>query len=291
MLKNLDYPEYSLVIQIVTPLADPTQTSELLYGLSRLMDVVCTHGRNAQTVSLPHTMSIYQITCPEAGIPIHMQQNILASTLKSIILGQSVYGNAAINGQIQDRSGKPIGELISTVIPAPPTVHRDWPSRVLYATVPDSQGLRLRAERLGPAVDNWDRFWFLTLCNQGKSELLHDVNLHDNMQSFRLVYQYQGASFRFKPFSPLARRPTWATFVKVIDTLRDAVLQPYVAHDLQFNLVDGDGIPLGVGFLEAYKEAGSDAIVLFGKANSTFAFRMSGLDRANMLSLILYRGK
>ena len=279
-LENLADPEYGLVIQSVIPLADQSQIGESLLGLGSLVDIVCTDGHKVLTVELPHTTSFYAITCPDAGIPIHIQQSILASTLRSIILGQSVYGHAAINGQVQDRSGKQIGRVVSDVVfPAPPAFQRDWPSRVLYAPVPDSQGMRLRAEFHGPPVDNWDRFWFLKLCDMGKSEILRDVNPKEKMEFFGLVYPVVGDSFRFIPFSPLARRPTWATFVKVIDTLRDSVLEPYLAHNLQFNLIDGDGMPLGVGFFDVYEDP--NAVLLSDQANSTTAFRINGSDWAN----------
>ena len=279
-LENLADPEYGLVIQSVTPFVDQSQIGDLLHGLGSLVDLVCTDGRRALTVELPHTMSFYAITCPDAGIPILHQQSILASTLRSIIFGQSIYGHAAINGQVKDRSGKSIGKVVSNVLPAPPAFQRDWPSRVLSVPVPDSRGMRLRAELLGPPVDNWDRFWFLELCDKGKSEILRDVDLQDKMEFFGLVYPVVGDSFRFIP-GPLARRPTWATFVKAIDTLRDSVLELYVAHDLQFNLIDGDGMPLGVGFFEVYKEPNPNARILSDQANSTIVFTRNGSDWAN----------
>ena len=225
-------------------------------------------------------MSLYGVTCPDAGIPIQIQQSILASALWSIIHGQITYGNAAIEGKVQDRSGKRIGEVVAKVFPAPQTLRRDWPSRVLYVPVPDSQGVRLRVESMGPAVDNWERYWFLKLCDEGKLHVLSKASLHDPMIAFYLTLQLQGSVFRFEPFGPLAGRPRWATFLKVIDTLKDSVLQPYVAHDLQFNLVDDHGMPLGVGYFEAYKEPDPNSILLFDQANSTITFTMNNLDGA-----------
>ncbi|KAL8784767.1 MAG: hypothetical protein Q9195_008903 [Heterodermia aff. obscurata] len=219
-------------------------------------------------------MSLFAITCPDTWMPIELQHVILGNALRSILYGQPVYGNAAITGRVQDRSGKLIGQVVSNIFPDPATVRQEWPSRVLSVPVPDSQGMRLRVESMGPALDNWDRGWFLFLCKEGKAEILRDRNLHDPLAPFRLVYQIQGSQFRFNPFGPLAQRPTWAAFVKVIDTLRDLVFLPYVAHDLQYSIVDGHGMPLGVGYFEAYKEPDQNepdqnAVTLANQRNST----------------------
>ena len=274
-------PEYDLVIGSVMPFADRTQIEELQVALNNLVHVVCTDGHNVLSVSLPHTLSFYAITCPDVGLPVQIQQSILASSLRSIIRGQPVYGHAAITGRVEDQSGKLVGEVISKLEPAPPTVQREWPSRVLYVPVPESPGMRLRVESLGPPVDNWGRWWFLSLCNYAKSRLLSKPNLHDPMASFRYEYEGEGNKFKFDPFGPLARRPTWAMFVKVIDALRDSVLEPYVAHELQFNLVDVHGMPLGVGYFEAYKAPGPNAITLSNQNNSTVRVIVDDLDGAS----------
>ena len=280
-LKNLVNPEYSLVIQSVAPIADQNQIREQQVGLNSLVHAVCTEGRRAISVRLSHTMSFYEISCPDAGIPIQFQQSILSSALWSIIYGQITYGNAAITGKVQDRSGKQIGELTAKILPAPPTLRRDWPSRVLYVPVPYSQGARVRVESMGPTLDNWERYWFLELCREGMLHAVHKGDLHDPMTAFHLAIQVQGSVLRFNPFGPLAGEPTWGTFLKVIDTLEDFVLKPYVAHDLQFNLVDGHGMQLGVGYLETYKGPNQDPIMLSDQANSTIAFTMNDLDGAN----------
>ena len=176
-LVNPTDPHYSLVIQSVTPIADEYQIREQRVGFNGLMHAVCSDGRRTISARLPHSLSLYAVTCPDAGLSIPNQQAILAATLRSIIFGQIIYGNAAIDGHVQDPSGTKIGDVISVVLPAPPIIRRDWPSRVLHVPVPDSQGLRLRVESMGPAVDNWDRFWFLGLCEEGKAQFLREVNL------------------------------------------------------------------------------------------------------------------
>ena len=120
--------------------------------------------------------------------------------------------------------------------------------------------------------DNWDRHWFLALCEKGFAEMLEDVDLQDHVGSFNLVYRYQGDGFRFVPFGPVAQRPTWAMFGKVVDALKEQVLEPFVAHDMQFNLVDGQGLPLGVGYFEVYKQPDPDhdAVTVLSSNSANF---------------------
>ena len=266
----------------MTPIIDEYQIREQQIGFNGLVHSVCSDGHKTMSARLLHTLSFYAVTCPDVGIPIPDQQAILTATLRSIIFGQIVYGNAAISGRVQDPSGTKIGDVISIVLPAPPIIRRDWPSRVLYVPVPDSQGLRLRVESMGPAVDNWDRFWFLRLCEEGKAQFLREVNLQDHMASFHMVYHIQGNVFQFNAFGPLDDHPTWATFMKAIDALRESVLLPYVAHDLQYNLVDSDGLPLGVGYFDVFKEPSPNAILSSDQANSTIAITITGLDGAKL---------
>ena len=95
-----------------------------------------------------------------------------------------------------------------------------------------------------------------------------------------MVFHIQGNVFQFNLFGPLDDHPTWATFIKVIDALRESVLLPYVAHDLQYSLVDSDRLPLGVGYFDV-KEPSPNAILSSDQTSSTIVFTMSGLDGAN----------